>query len=214
MWARFRVVPEKCACVRKGGLSWSIKSWVICLRPHIHDRASRDYFSRVFKNCSWECHKQLTKRCIIISEVRAMALKGVFRGVIMGAPGSGKGTVSSRIAQSFGLKHLSSGDMLRANIEAKTGNTSRQHNRRPIVIITHDWKRLHNSFALHKVRHRRFVTFTQKVAAKLKNNLCAGYTAKVCFIIRVKTEICIHVVSWQQFGASNARAFCTVYDVL
>ncbi|XP_056593304.1 GTP:AMP phosphotransferase AK3, mitochondrial [Triplophysa dalaica] len=49
-----------------------------------------------------------------------MALKGVFRGVIMGAPGSGKGTVSSRIAQSFGLKHLSSGDMLRANIEAKT----------------------------------------------------------------------------------------------
>ncbi|KAA0703779.1 GTP:AMP phosphotransferase AK3, mitochondrial [Triplophysa tibetana] len=49
-----------------------------------------------------------------------MALKGVFRGVIMGAPGSGKGTVSSRIAQSFGLQHLSSGDTLRANIEAKT----------------------------------------------------------------------------------------------
>lgn len=49
-----------------------------------------------------------------------MGLQSVFRAVIMGAPGSGKGTVSSRIAQSFGLKHLSSGDMLRANIEAKT----------------------------------------------------------------------------------------------
>ncbi|XDV53862.1 hypothetical protein PO909_022270 [Leuciscus waleckii] len=49
-----------------------------------------------------------------------MGLQTVFRAVIMGAPGSGKGTVSARIVQSFGLKHLSSGDMLRANIEAKT----------------------------------------------------------------------------------------------
>ncbi|XP_051539732.1 GTP:AMP phosphotransferase AK3, mitochondrial-like [Myxocyprinus asiaticus] len=49
-----------------------------------------------------------------------MRLQSVFRAVIMGPPGSGKGTVSSRIAQSFGLKHLSSGDLLRANIEAKT----------------------------------------------------------------------------------------------
>lgn len=38
----------------------------------------------------------------------------------MGPPGSGKGTVSSRIRQSFGLQHLSSGDVLRANIEAKS----------------------------------------------------------------------------------------------
>ncbi|XP_043106276.1 GTP:AMP phosphotransferase AK3, mitochondrial [Puntigrus tetrazona] len=49
-----------------------------------------------------------------------MGLQTVFRAVIMGAPGSGKGTVSGRIAQSFALKHLSSGDLLRANIEAKT----------------------------------------------------------------------------------------------
>lgn len=38
----------------------------------------------------------------------------------MGPPGSGKGTVSARIIKSFGLKHLSSGDMLRANINAQT----------------------------------------------------------------------------------------------
>lgn len=38
----------------------------------------------------------------------------------MGPPGSGKGTVSERITKSFGLKHLSSGDLLRANIKAKT----------------------------------------------------------------------------------------------
>ncbi|XP_072515812.1 GTP:AMP phosphotransferase AK3, mitochondrial [Salminus brasiliensis] len=49
-----------------------------------------------------------------------MVLQRVFRAVIMGPPGSGKGTVSSRITESFGLKHLSSGDILRANIKAKT----------------------------------------------------------------------------------------------
>ncbi|XP_030625550.1 GTP:AMP phosphotransferase AK3, mitochondrial isoform X1 [Chanos chanos] len=49
-----------------------------------------------------------------------MGLQTIFRAVIMGPPGSGKGTVSSRISQSFGLKHLSSGDILRANIQAKT----------------------------------------------------------------------------------------------
>ncbi|CDQ93444.1 unnamed protein product [Oncorhynchus mykiss] len=45
----------------------------------------------------------------------------LFRAVIMGPPGSGKGTISERIAQSFGLKHLSSGDFLRENIAANTG---------------------------------------------------------------------------------------------
>ncbi|XP_068608665.1 GTP:AMP phosphotransferase AK3, mitochondrial [Brachionichthys hirsutus] len=49
-----------------------------------------------------------------------MALHRIFRAVIMGPPGSGKGTVSGRIGKSFGLKHISSGDILRANINAKT----------------------------------------------------------------------------------------------
>uniref|UniRef100_A0A671WAU1 GTP:AMP phosphotransferase AK3, mitochondrial n=1 Tax=Sparus aurata TaxID=8175 RepID=A0A671WAU1_SPAAU len=50
----------------------------------------------------------------------APTLGGIFRAVIMGPPGSGKGTVSARITKTFGLKHLSSGDILRANINAKT----------------------------------------------------------------------------------------------
>ncbi|MBN3320908.1 KAD3 phosphotransferase, partial [Atractosteus spatula] len=49
-----------------------------------------------------------------------MVLRVLFRAVIMGPPGSGKGTISDRISKSFGLKHLSSGDVLRANIKAKT----------------------------------------------------------------------------------------------
>uniref|UniRef100_A0AAZ3R0H1 Nucleoside-diphosphate kinase n=1 Tax=Oncorhynchus tshawytscha TaxID=74940 RepID=A0AAZ3R0H1_ONCTS len=49
-----------------------------------------------------------------------MLLQRIFRAVIMGPPGSGKGTVSGRIVKSFGLMHLSSGDLLRANIKDKT----------------------------------------------------------------------------------------------
>ncbi|KAM8828068.1 GTP:AMP phosphotransferase AK3, mitochondrial [Spinachia spinachia] len=49
-----------------------------------------------------------------------MGLQRIFRAVIMGPPGSGKGTMSARISKTFGLKHISSGDLLRANIEAQT----------------------------------------------------------------------------------------------
>ncbi|XP_077463246.1 adenylate kinase 4, mitochondrial isoform X1 [Stigmatopora argus] len=44
----------------------------------------------------------------------------LFRAAIMGPPGSGKGTISKRIAQSFGLQYLSSGHFLRESIAAKT----------------------------------------------------------------------------------------------
>lgn len=40
----------------------------------------------------------------------------IFRAVIIGAPGSGKGTISERIVKTFGFLHISSGDILRQNI--------------------------------------------------------------------------------------------------
>jgi adenylate kinase len=40
--------------------------------------------------------------------------------IISGAPGSGKGTQSDLIVDKFKLKHLSTGDLLRAEIAAKT----------------------------------------------------------------------------------------------
>ena len=40
--------------------------------------------------------------------------------LIFGPPGSGKGTKSVRLAEKFNLKHLSTGDMLRAEIAAGT----------------------------------------------------------------------------------------------
>jgi len=42
------------------------------------------------------------------------------RLIILGAPGSGKGTISSRIVRDFKLKHVSSGDILRANVDKGT----------------------------------------------------------------------------------------------
>jgi len=40
--------------------------------------------------------------------------------LIIGAPGSGKGTVSNWIVRDFGLTHVSSGDLLRANLRDET----------------------------------------------------------------------------------------------
>lgn len=44
----------------------------------------------------------------------------VLRAVIMGPPGAGKGTISSRISSTFDLTHLSSGDLLRTHISEGT----------------------------------------------------------------------------------------------
>lgn len=40
--------------------------------------------------------------------------------VIFGAPGSGKGTQSVKLVEKYGLKHLSTGDILRAEIQSAT----------------------------------------------------------------------------------------------
>ncbi|XP_057299101.1 GTP:AMP phosphotransferase AK3, mitochondrial-like [Hydractinia symbiolongicarpus] len=44
----------------------------------------------------------------------------ILRSLILGAPGSGKGTISSRLVRDFKLKHLASGDILRNQIAEKT----------------------------------------------------------------------------------------------
>lgn len=59
-------------------------------------------------------------RSRFLSFVTMTSKLGVFRGIIMGAPASGKGTVSERIIKQFGFAHLSCGDILRQNIQAGT----------------------------------------------------------------------------------------------
>jgi len=61
---------------------------------------------------------------VAITTCRAAAATTALRAVILGAPASGKGTVSSRIVQQFGVAHISSGDRLRFHVSAGTGTSS------------------------------------------------------------------------------------------
>jgi len=69
----------------------------------------------------------LTKPARLLCAARAAALlarafssAGPTNTLIIGAPGSGKGTISNWIVRDFGLKHVSSGDMLRAQMRDGT----------------------------------------------------------------------------------------------
>lgn len=44
----------------------------------------------------------------------------ILRALILGPPGSGKGTISERIVKDFRIRHLASGDVLRQHVAKKT----------------------------------------------------------------------------------------------
>ncbi len=46
--------------------------------------------------------------------------QNMFHIILFGAPGSGKGTQSEKLIAAYGLKHLSTGDLLRTEINNKT----------------------------------------------------------------------------------------------
>ncbi|CAL8309335.1 unnamed protein product [Lota lota] len=68
----------------------------------------------------------------------------LFRTAIMGPPGSGKGTISKRIAQNFGLQYLSSGHFLREGIAANTeaGVLVKSYVERSMLVPDHVMSRL------------------------------------------------------------------------
>ncbi|XP_036971254.1 adenylate kinase 4, mitochondrial isoform X1 [Acanthopagrus latus] len=68
----------------------------------------------------------------------------LFRAAIMGPPGSGKGTISKRIADRFGLQYLSSGHFLRDCMAANTeaGVMVRTYVERSMLVPDHVMTRL------------------------------------------------------------------------
>uniref|UniRef100_A0A8C9LDV0 Adenylate kinase active site lid domain-containing protein n=1 Tax=Pavo cristatus TaxID=9049 RepID=A0A8C9LDV0_PAVCR len=66
-----------------------------------------------------------------------MASKAL-RAVVLGPPGSGKGTVCERIARSFGLQHLSSGQFLREKMSCtEVGVLAKQYLERGLLVPDH-----------------------------------------------------------------------------
>jgi len=67
----------------------------------------------------------------LLQEISTRDLSGGRKtcALIIGAPGSGKGTISNWIVRDFGLTHVSSGDLLRANLRDGTplGLEAKQH---------------------------------------------------------------------------------------
>jgi len=52
--------------------------------------------------------------------VSFQSFKEMFNLILFGPPGSGKGTQSEKLMEKYGLKHLSTGDLLRSEIANKT----------------------------------------------------------------------------------------------
>jgi 2-phosphoglycerate kinase len=62
-----------------------------------------------------KCHvKDFVFKCQTIEKALAMGRSPIFW--IIGGPGTGKGTQCVRLAQKFKLAHISSGDLLRAEV--------------------------------------------------------------------------------------------------
>ncbi|XP_058809056.1 GTP:AMP phosphotransferase AK3, mitochondrial isoform X2 [Phymastichus coffea] len=82
-----------------------------CLHYYVHDDTAP-----VASPARSEDERQEAAVVRMAGNLRAAAL----RAVILGAPGSGKGTISARIVDQFSVCHLSSGDKLRQHIANRT----------------------------------------------------------------------------------------------
>ena len=63
---------------------------------------------------------QIIKRCCLYLQLHQDFYVLMFNLILFGPPGSGKGTQSEKLIAKYGLKHLSTGDLLRSEIAGHT----------------------------------------------------------------------------------------------
>lgn len=101
-------------CLFTSGNAWATRP------PPARRAASRPARAAKWVSAQFQAEAPLSARARPLSAAMGASAR-LLRAAIMGAPGSGKGTVSSRITKHFELKHLSSGDLLRDNMLRGTG---------------------------------------------------------------------------------------------
>lgn len=123
-----------------------------------------------------------------------LAKAAALRAVILGAPASGKGTVSSRIVQLFGVTHISSGDKLRYHVANNTGT---------FRLLCH----------ARKIHWKTFIYFLPFISLSLART-CGFFLFRQTFfqsfefsnfVLRTSWRLCknfyyvIHLVSYSQY---------------
>ena len=103
---------------------------LLCQQNVFQTQSTRNFLLKTFQ--IFTMHETRSLRLIrrflytptIVKQVRKIHLSRMsskpVRALIMGPPGSGKGTVSERIVNTFSVTHLSSGDVLRSQIKEGT----------------------------------------------------------------------------------------------
>lgn len=69
---------------------------------------------------TYSCWAKYTRDKVHIDTSKMTVKAKLLKTLILGAPASGKGTISSRIVKKYGVAHVSSGDKLREHIEKGT----------------------------------------------------------------------------------------------
>lgn len=72
------------------------------------------------KMLNYICIKQIDSILFAVNTTANFYQSTMFNLILFGPPGSGKGTQSEKIIERYGLKHLSTGDLLRSEISRAT----------------------------------------------------------------------------------------------
>ncbi|HET6143987.1 MAG TPA: adenylate kinase [Candidatus Acidoferrales bacterium] len=134
--------------------------------------------------------------------------------ILLGPPGAGKGTQAPRIAQQYGLKHLSTGDMLRDNINRGTALAKK------VAPLIKRGELVPDNLMLGMVRerisqpdcHRGFIldgfprTIAQAKGLELLNSRCESRVTTVLNLV-VKPELLVRRVVNRRICRQNGHIY-------